>query len=61
LIAGGTLPAGIACDDFAAAHLTGTGLHEVVASRELAGAYRVDRGPHGAIEDPLPVRRLVAG
>lgn len=61
LIADATLPAGIACDDFAAAHLMGTALHEVVASRERAGAYRVDRGPDGAIEDPLPVRRLAAG
>jgi dipeptidase E len=60
-IAAGSLPAGIACDNFAAAHITGTELHEAVASREQAGAYRVDRGPDGAVEDPLPVRRLVAG
>jgi dipeptidase E len=61
LIAEGTLPAGIACDDFAAAHLVGTELREIVASREGAGAFRVDRGANGAIEDPLPVRRLATG
>jgi peptidase E len=61
LVGDGTLPAGIACDDFAAAHLVGTELHEVVASREFANAYRIHRGPDGAIEDPLPVRRLVGG
>lgn len=60
LIAAGALPSGIACDDFAAAHLAGTELHEVVASTEQANAYRIERGPDGAIEDRLPIRRLVA-
>lgn len=60
-IAAGTLPAGIACNDFAAAHLVGTDLHEVVASRARASAYRIDQGPDGAIEDPLPAHWLVSG
>lgn len=61
LIAEGALPAGIACDDFAAAHLVGTELREIVASRERASAFRVDRGADGAIEEPLPVLRLATG
>ena len=60
LIAEGTLPAGIACDDFAAVHLVGTELSEVVASREPAGAYRIVRGDGGDVhEEALPVTRLM--
>src|SRR5947209_19804788 len=33
LVAAGTLPAGLACDDGAAAHFTGDTLHEIVADR----------------------------
>ena len=60
LVAEGTLPDGIACDDFAAVHLIGTELSEVVSSRTPAGAYRIVRGADGeAHESPLPVKRLV--
>ena len=58
LIATGTMPPGIACDDFAAAHFVGTELHEAVAAKEGAGAYRVSPGDGGAIEEPLPTRML---
>lgn len=59
LIAEGTLPDGIACDDFAAVHLIGMELSEVVASRAEAGAYRIVRGADGeAHEAALPVNRL---
>ena len=47
-------PAGIAVDDFAAARFDGTDLVEVVAGKEGAGAYRVDRDG----ETPLPVRAV---
>ena len=60
LIAEGTLPAGLACDDFAAVHLIGTELFEVVASRTQAGAYRIVRGEDGqASEEPLSVKHLM--
>jgi peptidase E len=58
LVAAGGLPAGLACDDFAAVHMVGTQLHAVVASKPAAGAYRVSAGPAGAVEEPLPVTRL---
>src|SRR6266568_2489327 len=44
LIADGTLPAGIACDDGAAAHFTDDTLTELIADRPGAGAYRVEPG-----------------
>jgi peptidase E len=47
-------PAGIACDDFAAAWFEGTELREIVASRPGARGYRVD--PDG--EEPLETRLL---
>ena len=59
LIAAGTLPPGIACDDFAAVHLVGTELHEAVASTEGAAAYRVRPGAPGeAVEESIPTRPL---
>ena len=59
LVAGGALPAGVACDDYAAAHFVGTELLEAVASKPGAGAYRVTRDPAaGAREDPIPTRTL---
>jgi peptidase E len=58
LVASGTLPDGLACDDFAAVHFEGTDLVEAVASREDAGAYRVMREGEDAEETPLAVRRL---
>jgi peptidase E len=44
LIADGTLAAGIACDDGAAAHFTDDELTELLADRPGAGAYRVEPG-----------------
>ena len=58
LVASGALPSGIACDDFAAAHFVGTELHETVASRAGAQAYRVARGDDGASEEPVETRPL---
>jgi peptidase E len=58
LVADGTLPAGIAIDDGAAARFVGTELREVVSSRPEGGAYRVERAGGGAVETALPVRRL---
>jgi peptidase E len=58
LIAAGTLPGGLACDDFAAVHFVGTELHEAVAAKEGARAYRVTPGDEGAVEEPLPTRPL---
>ena len=59
LVARGALPAGVACDDHAAAHFVGTELLEAVASRPGAGAYRVTRdAAAGAREEPIPTRTL---
>jgi peptidase E len=49
-------PAGIACDDHAAAVFRGTALEEVVTAREGAGAYRV--GPEG--DEPIAARLLTS-
>ena len=59
LVAGG-FPAGYAADEGAALHFdAGGSLVEVVASREYARGYRVERGPDGAaIEQALPTRSL---
>lgn len=65
LVADGTLPGGIACDDGAAAHFTDETLAELVSDRPEASAYRV--APDGASRDGgraaetrLPVRFLGA-
>lgn len=59
LVASGALPPGLACDDYAAVHMVGTALHEAIASRPEAGAYRVSCAPDGTvIEEALPVRQL---
>jgi peptidase E len=52
LVADGTLPPGLACDDEAAALFEGTELAEIVVFREGARAFRVT--PEG--EKPLPTR-----
>jgi dipeptidase E len=59
LVADG-FPAGYAADDGAALRFDAAGaLIEVVASREGARGYRVERGPDGAaVERPLPARDL---
>jgi peptidase E len=58
LIAAGDLPGGIACDDFAAVHFSGTLLVEAIASDPHAGAYRLTRSGAGAVEEHLRVRVL---
>ena len=56
LVADGTLAAGIACDDGAAAHFTGTELAGIVADHQGATGYRVrPDGSGGVTEDRLPV------
>lgn len=61
LITVGTLPAGIACDDGAAAHFADDSLHEVVADRGDAHGYLVERDEEGqASETRLPTRLLTA-
>ena len=59
LVAAG-FPSGWAADDGAALHFDAAGtLVEVVASREGARGYRVERRPDGAaVEQPLPTRYL---
>jgi dipeptidase E len=57
-VADGTLPDGFACEDFAAVHLVDRVLNEAIASREGASAFRVTRGPDGAVEERLPTRTL---
>ncbi len=51
-------PEGHAADDGAALHFRDGELVEVVASRPHARAYRVQRGPGGVTETPLPTRFL---
>jgi peptidase E len=54
LVAGGSLPAGVAADDGVALHYVGTELREVVTSRPGAAAYRVT----GDGEERLAPREL---
>jgi peptidase E len=59
LVADGSLPAGIACDDGTAAHFAGTALAGIVADRPGAFGYRVEQdGAGGAAETRLPARLL---
>ena len=59
LIADGTLPGGIACDDGVGAHFTDDTLTELVADRPTGGAYRVSVSPgSGVTETPLETRYL---
>jgi len=62
LVADGTLPPGIACDDGAAAHYIDRELAEIVADRADAGGYLVEPdGSGGAAERAVPARLLFAG
>ena len=56
LVATSGLPPGLACDDFAAAHIVGTEVRAAVASRPDAGVYRVDPDHGSTRETPLDVR-----
>ncbi len=58
LLAGGALPEGHACDDFAALYVVDGEVSEAVASRPSARAFRVERAADGVVEVPLDVRRL---
>jgi peptidase E len=60
LVADGTLPTGIACDDGAGAHFADGDLEAIVAERPGATGYRVESdGVGGCHEDALPARLLV--
>ena len=58
LVADGTLPTSHATDDGAGLVYAGTELAEAVGERAGAGAYRVERGPEGAVSTPLATRLL---
>ena len=61
LVADGTLPGGIACDDGVGAHFADETLSELVSDRPGATAYRVEPdGAGGCAETPLGVRFLGA-
>jgi peptidase E len=60
LVADGTLPGGIACDDGAGAHFADDELTEIVADRPGAAGYRVEVTGDGEVHEvPLPARLLV--
>lgn len=58
LVADGSLAAGIAVDDFAAAVYDGPTFVDVVAAHAGPAAYRVEATPDGVVETVLPVRVL---
>ena len=59
LVAGGSLPAGIACDDGAAAHFIDGELDAIVTDSAEAGGYFVERSADGkALETVLETRQL---
>jgi peptidase E len=59
LVADGTLPGGLACDDGAAAHYIDDTLAELIADRPGASAYRVSSaGIGGSVEESLETRFL---
>jgi peptidase E len=61
LIADGTLPPGLACDDGVGAHFIDDELTEVIADRPGSSAYRVQLGADGVTESQLDARYLVSG
>ena len=61
LVADGTLPAGIACDDGTAAHFADTELAGIVADKPGVRGYRVrPDGSGGCHEEPLAVSTLLS-
>jgi len=61
LVADGSLPAGVACDDGAAAHFIDDSLAEVVADRPNAQGYLVEPGSNGMAIETRIETRLLAG
>ncbi len=62
LVASGSLPPGIACDDGAAAHFVDDALAEIITDRPAARGYLVDRSDAGAAtETAVDGRFLIAG
>ena len=61
LIADGTVPPGIACDDGAAAHYVDDDLAEIVADRPAARGYQVDRSDAGCAAETALDGRVLAG
>jgi len=59
LVASGTLPTSYATDDGVGLVYVGTELGEAVSETSNALAYRVERGPDGAVETPITPRLLV--
>ena len=55
------LPAGYACDDWAAVHFVGRDFKEAISSRKTARVLRVEKVSGGVIETPVPVRFLGEG
>ncbi len=61
LVADGTLPGGIACDDGVAGHFADDALAEMVGDQPGSSGYRVrPDGAGGSAETPLPTRYLGA-
>jgi peptidase E len=61
LVANGTLPGGLACDDGSAAHYVDDGIAELVTDRAGGESFRVvPDGSGGSAETPLPTRFLGA-
>jgi peptidase E len=59
LVADGSLPPGLACDDGAAAHFIDDDLAEIVTDRPGAQGYRIEPTAGGTVaETPLPARLL---
>lgn len=54
LVAAGKAKAGLALDDFAAAHYIDGELTQILAFRPTARAHHVQRGPRGVVEELLP-------
>ena len=61
LVADGTLPAGVACDDGAAAHFIDDTLAEIVADRAGARGHLVQRAAGGGVTETVLPTRLLAG
>ncbi|MBX6389750.1 MAG: peptidase E [Frankia sp.] len=61
LVGEGVLPAGWATDDGVGLHFRGTELVEAVADRPGASAWRVERGPDGAVVETRVEPRLLPG